>query len=202
MNRLFFLPFSPTWVLADFLKDCYDRGRFLSVWRWTFFVIGVAGFLVLCVFGQPLRSYLRYHDRLLEAYLWIIPFSRANEIWRGFGADALARLRREERRTPSDAIERIKLLMRSYGEVLLDFAIIYFLVPANWFRPDDAIQTILDALYFSGTTITTLGLGDIAPAHPISRLLVLLEVFDGIVLVILALAAYLGDSTQRNESSS
>lgn len=199
---LFFLPLSPTWVLADLLKDYYDRARFLSVWRWTFFVLAVAAFLVLCFFGQPIRSFFSNHGWPLGACLWLIPFSRSNEIWRGFGADAFARLRGEPRRTPVEVPERIKLLMRSYGEVLLDFAIIYFLVPATWFKPNDAVRTILDALYFSGTTITTLGFGDIAPAHPISRLLALLEVFDGIVLVILVLAAYLEDSTQRNERTS
>lgn len=191
MKRLLFLPFSPTWVIVDFLKEPLGRTRFLSLWRWVFLYLAIGTCVLLyCVPIKPIRpDFSARWDCWLAAYLWLVPFSRANELWRGFGSDAFARLRHEPSHTPPQAADRIKLLIRSYGEVVLDFGIIYFLLPRSWLRGD--LHSIVDALYFSGTSITTVGFGDITPAHPISKLLVMLEVFDGIVLAIIALGSYL-----------
>lgn len=198
MKPIVFIVLSPTWVIADSVKEQVGRTRFLRLWRWCFFCLAI-GTCVLLFFAkvEPIEFDLRSKvDYVLAAYLWLIPFSRANELWLGFGRDAFAQLRHETPHTPADRPERIKLLMRSYGEAVLDFAIMYFLVPRSCFEPKVAFGDIVDAVYFSGTTITTLGFGDITPVCPLSKLLVLLEVFTGFVLVILALGAYLGGGNE------
>lgn len=45
------------------------------------------------------------------------------------------------------------------------------------------IPNILDFLYFSLITVTTVGYGDIVPAHTFVRLLVLLQVLFGLILL-------------------
>ena len=50
---------------------------------------------------------------------------------------------------------------------------------------------IVTSVYFSGTTISTLGYGEYLPVHWISRFLALYEVFSGLFLVVMAIAIYL-----------
>jgi voltage-gated potassium channel len=51
-------------------------------------------------------------------------------------------------------------------------------------------DNIVDALYFSGVTIATLGYGDITPKNPISKIFCVYEVFSGILIVVIAIAVY------------
>jgi len=87
--------------------------------------------------------------------------------------------------------------MRSYLEVAGDFAILYFLLPPQWFS--GKLQTIVDAFYLSGVTITTVGYGDITPSHDLGKLLVLYEVWIGLVLIVVTFGTYLGQ-VQRREA--
>src|SRR5215470_14054712 len=127
---------------------------------------------------------------LVAVYLWVVPFSRCNEILFAFLDDALDRLRGQQPRTPLTPVDRLGLAMRSYLEVAGDFAILYFLLPSQWFSGN--LRTIVDAFYFSGATITTVGYGDITPCHELSKLLVLYEVGIGLVLIVVTIGTYLG----------
>jgi voltage-gated potassium channel len=53
-------------------------------------------------------------------------------------------------------------------------------------------ETLVDCLYFSVVTITTLGYGDIQPLTPAAKLLTTLEVALGFSLTVLALGSVLG----------
>ncbi len=87
--------------------------------------------------------------------------------------------------------------MRSYLEVASDFAILYFLLPPQWFA--GKLRTIVDAFYLSGVTITTVGYGDITPSHEWSKLLVLYEVWIGLVLIVVTFGTYIGQ-VQRHQT--
>lgn len=50
----------------------------------------------------------------------------------------------------------------------------------------------MEAFYFSGVTLATLGYGDITPVHWVSRLLAVCEVFVGILIIAVAVASYIG----------
>jgi voltage-gated potassium channel Kch len=50
----------------------------------------------------------------------------------------------------------------------------------------------VDALYFSAVTITTVGYGDLSPEVWFGKLLVILEIFVGLILVVVAFQRVLG----------
>jgi hypothetical protein len=67
----------------------------------------------------------------------------------------------------------------SYIYRLIDLQVpMAFNLPSLRNSPDEATQTI-DLTYFSFVTLTTLGYGDITPAHPLSRMFVIIEVLIG-----------------------
>lgn len=65
------------------------------------------------------------------------------------------------------------------------FALVYFLNPEFWGEP----LTLIQSLYFSTVTITTLGYGDIAPKTETARILTSTEAIFGIVTIGLFLNA-------------
>lgn len=72
------------------------------------------------------------------------------------------------------------------------FALIYWLLPECWFgygREVNSLSSILNSIYFSTITITTLGYGDIFPVHYITKFVVILESLFGILAIGLFLNA-------------
>jgi voltage-gated potassium channel Kch len=73
---------------------------------------------------------------------------------------------------------------------------LYYFLPSLFLFPTPADLFyrapvgFFEAFYFSGVTLATLGYGDIAPIHLISRALALYEVALGIFLVVVAIATY------------
>lgn len=70
------------------------------------------------------------------------------------------------------------------------FATIYALSPADWFHYENgSLSNILNSLYFSTITITTLGFGDIYPIEAASKILVTSESILGVLFIGLFLNA-------------
>jgi len=79
-------------------------------------------------------------------------------------------------------------LLVSWAVVIGSFASIFALVPTLLVRPSLpvwSVQNWLTSLYFSMTTFTTLGLGDIQPARMLGRLAISVEAAAGGVLMAL-----------------
>lgn len=76
------------------------------------------------------------------------------------------------------------------------FGVIYYLSPSFWKEP----LTIIQSIYFSVVTITTLGYGDIAPQTETARILAALEACLGIVTIGLFLNAVARQSDDSKES--
>lgn len=89
--------------------------------------------------------------------------------------------------------DRLILSFRSYFELIINFSIIYFLLPSIYWKGQESSLNIIEATYFSGVTITTLGYGDISPILWFSQFLSVFEVLCGFTLIVVCLAVYLKD---------
>lgn len=182
---------SPTRAAADVVKGRRPERATHFIRSWNHAALGLAVAVCGALYLVPpgaVRSVLPLWAVLL--YLWLAPSSRCNEILVGFLSDALDRVRGVEPRTAFSTADRLGLAFTSYLEVALNFGILYYAMPGAWFSRRFA--TIVEAVYFSGVTITTVGYGDVTPTGPASQLLALYEVLIGLVLVVLTVGTYVG----------
>jgi voltage-gated potassium channel Kch len=122
----------------------------------------------------------------LAAVCWF----RCNEILVAFVADVVEQLSEKTETRVFHPLERLRMLIESYLEVILYFAIIYALLPETWFL-DSKLSNAGDALYFSAITITTVGYGDIVPLHTVARILAVQEALVGLSLIVLVIGVYI-----------
>lgn len=87
--------------------------------------------------------------------------------------------------------DRLALSFRSYFELIVNFAILYLLTPATFWKDCKNPEGIWESGYFSGVTITTLGYGDITPVHWFPQFLTVFEVLCGFALIVVCFAVYL-----------
>ena len=198
--------FSPTYWLADYRKSKYKRqqkaevGKLIKKYNSIYLVLAI-----LLAIGMHLLSPVdiyNVNEDMGDAFIWaaglliwIYPLSRANEIIFSFYRDAIEKLNGEPSRSDLKFGDRIKLAMRSYVELVVNFATIYALLPPSYF--DCGISSYLDALYFSGVTITTLGYGDISPSAVFPQLLSIYEVLCGFMLIVVSFAVYTGRGLEQ-----
>jgi voltage-gated potassium channel len=138
----------------------------------------------------PDGAWLWPYGILVALLIWIFPLSRCNEIFAAFLHDAYDKVEHLKPESDLTFSDRIRLALHSYLELLSNFAIIYFLLPNKWFSAP--LGNMIEALYFSGVTITTLGYGDVHPTKWLPQLLVVYEVFCGFILLIVSFAIYAG----------
>lgn len=141
-------------------------------------------------------------------------FSRTVEVFWAFLRDAVHQTKYGNTGTKSslEPWERIQLALKSYVGLMLDFGILFYFFSkrmlsalilhfgdnagwartvAGWFSGPDT-RHILEAVYYSGITITTTGYGDFAPTGIIPRFLALYALSVGIVLLVVCFALYAG----------
>ena len=93
---------------------------------------------------------------------------------------------REDRLTSRNVL----LLGINFLEFLNNFSIIFFsLSKCGWIK-FDGLETIVDSLYFSLSTITTLGFGDIFPLSAGAKVAVILESLVGVVFIFIVLNVF------------
>lgn len=202
--KLFSL-FSPTYVLAKFLKGKFDRTKTIKVLNSIYLCIAVVSCIALLIYQEyftPIgKLALAFQLNYVAVFFWsYFLFSRCCEIFWAFLKDAFDKMDKgkepNSKLTPQD---RIQLSLKSYLELVINFSILYLLLPptgAVW-RNCSFPESIADALYFSGVTITTLGYGDISPAHWWPQFLTVYEVFCGFILLIVCFAIYAGRLNEK-----
>lgn len=194
LSQIILLLLSPTRLLIDRLKDrsadAHRKALLLLKWNQGFFWYDVLVALVLGVVSSPLSSYVL--PSALGWAVFVMACSRCNEIACALLHDVGRELDFLESSTALTTGQRIKMAMYSYVGLFVNFGVIFYLLPKlfsdAFFAP--ALDNFVDALYFSGVTITTLGYGDIKPDHVVTKLLVLYELFSGLLLVVVALSIY------------
>ncbi|KZN14883.1 potassium channel family protein [Marinomonas sp. TW1] len=198
---------SPTYFFADYKKSKsmdskQDVG--LLIKKFNIIYLLIATLIALGLYFYPPTQI--YKKGLEEPFIWVAgfiiwfyPLSRANEIIYAFYRDAIEKLNGEQSRSKLKYGERIQLAVKSYIELIINFASIYMLLPPSYFG--DKITSYIEALYFSGVTITTLGYGDISPTHGFAQFLSIYQVLCGFTLIVVSFAVYTGRSIEVNSDS-
>ncbi|EKP0300689.1 potassium channel family protein [Aeromonas veronii] len=127
---------------------------------------------------------------MVTLVVWSFLLSRAIEITKAFLGDAIDKLNGELPNSDLRYGERLKLALTSYIELIINFGTLYFLMPACFFKDFHKFNSVLEAIYFSGVTITTIGYGDISPNIWFLQLLTVFEVLSGFSLIVVCFTIY------------
>lgn len=201
---------SPTWAFADWLKSKFDRTNTIktlnSVYLWVSIVSAGAIAAYQKLLGATVSSDLYTSLPYVVIILWsYFLLSRCNEVFYAFLKDAFDKMGSDndastEKNTSQKSSltprDRIKLSLKSYLELNLNFSILYALTEKSLWKDCHAPTSIADAIYFSGVTITTTGYGDITPCHWYPQFMTIYEVFCGVLLLVVCFAIYAGRLVQ------
>lgn len=199
-----FIFLSPTWKIADYLKKKFDRTKVINTLNALYLSVSLVSVICIIIYQEyflnnmtmNLNDSLSFIVVLIWSYFLL---SRCNEIFWAFLQDAFDRIDKNKNQFSNLTFaDRIKLSLKSYIELILNFSLLYALLPANneiW-NTNNVPTSIFDTIYFSGVTITTLGYGDISPNHWYPKLLTVYEVFCGFILLIVCFTIYTGNINQ------
>ena len=204
------LVLSPTCYYANFRKHT-DGGKIIHLdqrkhlvgnlirrYNKRYLLISIFVAILVCICDPSRELYSAFPTAywvIVFFVFWSFTFSRANEIFFAFSRDAVDKVKGNPSSSDLQFSERISLALRSYLELIINFATMYYMLPSTWF--DHKFDSYLEAIYFSGITITTLGYGDIAPEHAIPQLLSVYEVLCGFILLIVSFTIYTGRGITR-----
>ena len=129
----------------------------------------------------------------VSLYVWLIFFSRGYEIFKAFLDDAVEKLNGVPSTSALNYGDRLRLAFNSYVELMVGFGGIYYLLPSSFFKGGSSayqFANIVEAIYFSGITMTTVGYGDISPANFFTQTLVVFQVFCSLTLALVSFTVY------------
>ena len=192
---------SPTLFYAQYRKEKFseeERAQFMKKYNLGYVLGSLFLFLLLLFFWDNSKDN-KYFDYLLYFMIWLYPLSRINEIFYSFINDAIDKVERSQPTSTLTFSDRIKLALTSYLELIINFSLIFYLLPIHWF--DKEFGSIVDALYFSGVTITTLGYGDYSPVHSVTQILSIYEVLCGFILIVVSFSIYVGRGLSAQEKN-
>jgi hypothetical protein len=172
---------APTRVLFD--SSFMRKKLAINSWSWLFLSLNL-----VFLFSLPLLERHFQYLHVLCVLIWILPFSRINEIGYAFYNDSLEQMEGQIPKSGLSRVQRFKLLGRSYLEIAVCYASLYLALPNNSFERPPA--TSFESLYFSWITITTTGFGDITPKSVFARCLCMTEVGIGLMLLVFAVGSY------------
>ncbi len=192
LRKVLVFAFSPTRLAIEFLKPkVASYGKLITWWNWTFRNV-MLSVVILFLFDKGIV--VRHLPFWLVCFVsWLLPFSRINELLIAFYQDAFEQLRGADSGTKITSIQRVGYLVGAYFEVAIQFGILYFCLLQGFFNKE--FCSIVQAIYFSAVTITTVGYGDIIPNHWLSQLACIYELAVGFVLIIFTLGSYLASKS-------
>jgi hypothetical protein len=199
IQHVIFSLISPTWIIAFKAKKNKNPEEITKgIIRRNYGYLLVSVFSILYI--NHILNYSAYENTasvlLAILYVYMFPLSRNNEIFIAFITDALDKTDNITQKSTLTYSNRIILSLRSYIELIINYGCIYLLMPPKWYKTE-SVDNAIDAIYFSGVTITTLGYGDISPTNWEPKILVIHEVLCGFTLLIVSFAIYVGKNNEK-----
>lgn len=208
---------SPTLLIAHGGKRVFNKAIFLKCWSLGFWIL--SALILIKQEVSPTRfpvdglGIIQWcwinliNGNVVPALLLCVPLSRCNEISSAFLRDAFEKLpdrRGDFRKAKSDEIsmkQRVDHALVSFSELAMNFAILYTLLPKESWASSNIARPleVVDALYYSVVTITTLGYGDLTPMSSFAKFLSVYEVLSGVVMLVVCLAVYMLYAGQKKE---
>ena len=185
-------------------KDRGIRVRRLNV---TYFIIAITLFVGIMILYMTHTRDTIYPWLVVIYILWSL--SRVNEIFMAFVKDVFDKLNpRKRKKNGLQYYERIALALRSFLELIIHYAMLYYLLDTCFVRYgfwqglfNQPLRDPLTALYFSLITIVSVGYGDYYPVHPIGKILVMYEIINGLLLLAVSFTVYVGLDLDEKEAS-
>ncbi|RMB51384.1 hypothetical protein C8J44_3647 [Sphingomonas sp. PP-CE-3A-406] len=187
---------SPTWGLAELVKRQLDDDWatvFIRLMNGVYLTFAMTLMLVILLWPLGLSDLQStdWNGRFL-LLAWY-PFSRCTEVFVAFLRDATHKLDPARRsRSLLSWRGRVALALRSYLELVIDFAIIYALVPSSGWQCGYAVKKVTDVISYSATTITTSGGGGYTATDWRLQALTGYEVACGVILLVVCFTIYVG----------
>lgn len=195
---------SGTWLYADYKKNLCSKKRYKRIiiksLNSIYFRVCIVSLIFVLVFKyKGITTYQLVNPiKILWIYYLI---SRINEISYAFFMDALDKLKdKESSKSDLTGYDRIKLIFKSYFELIINFALLYEMTPLDYWKDGSYPTGLLDTLYFSVITITTTGYGDISPIHGWVKFLSMYEVITGIIMLVICFSIY-GSYKEENNNN-
>jgi len=125
--------------------------------------------------------------------------SRGIEVFYAFYRDAFDKLAGKAARSDLDGHRRIQLALTSYVEMILNFAMLLALVPADCWHDEggNGPKSVTDILFYSASAITTSGGGGFVPKGIVPQAFTVFEIACGLILLVVCLAVYAGGRTEK-----
>jgi voltage-gated potassium channel len=182
-------------MVAHIAKEkAKNRGGRAATFKMIFFLnrfglsLSLIIFTLISFIPTEIDANVSSYIQFLFGYIFI--FSRVNEIFFAFANDAIDKLSHNKKFSYFKM--RLNLAFSSYIELIFNFGSLYFLLSSNFIHPEaiEGISNSIDALYFSGVTITTLGYGDFLPTQWYTKVLSVYEVLCGFALLLVSFTIY------------
>lgn len=193
---LLFSVVSPTWGFAWLLKRGRRRRARAAIICWLnhlYLSLSIVAVCVTLYAGNDLPSERPHWWSLVSFDLWgWFLLSRCSEVFYAFYRDAfdkLASVPPSSRLTP---VLRVRLALNSYAELILNFALLYRLLPSSVWADSGKPSSFSDLLFYSASTITTSGSGRLVIAKWPLQLLTVYEILCGLILLVVCFAIYAG----------
>lgn len=199
---------SPTWAVADRLKRRRDEVDTTAlIVRLNHIYLGaavVAALLAFVLNGNTLSGAYPLRTDALRALWFGFLWSRCTEVFAAFYRDAFDKLNLTRPGSCLSPSRRVRLALNSYAELILNFALLYWLFPPSVWKDGDAPSSFTDILFYSASTITTSGGGGFIPGRWPLQLLTAYEIACGLILLVVCFAIYAGEalSERRTEAQS
>ena len=183
---------SPTFRIASWLKPADASRRSIRIVKLNFLYLIIALLtvaalmLVLADDAETLRTRDFPFWWFWAWFLW----SRCAEVLIAFYRDAMDQLISKTAGSDLTAAWRVRLALNSYVELIIDYALLYTLLPTKMWCLAPA--RFSQALWISVSTITTSGNAGFAPVSPLPQFLMGCEIVGGLILLVVCFALYAG----------